>query len=298
MGIHVFYGNEPYSIDFYRKKYENMVVNKELNLMIFDAWSEDVSSYLMTYPIMEEKKVVIISCSLKDLGTAFNKYLKNPCQTTELVLILKDLDKRNAIYKKLQKEGAVTECNKIQDSQKLQNLLLKEVAKNGARISQSAYRLFVEKENYLEREDITLYNLFSDIERLAKYSTDITEETVNLLIPDNLSKKMYGIAKMLVSGDHTGLVRQAQVLSSNTMETLGALLREYRIAYKAKYFSLNQIGIKYPPVFSRLPQNILIGGMDIVLSSIDGIKRGTLTEGQALSYTFAKLAHLHASNRA
>ena len=94
MGIHVFYGNEPYSIDFYRKKYENMVVNKELNLMIFDAWSEDVSSYLMTYPIMEEKKVVIISCSLKDLGTAFNKYLKNPCQTTELVLILKDLDKR------------------------------------------------------------------------------------------------------------------------------------------------------------------------------------------------------------
>lgn len=294
MGINVFYGNEPYSIDFYRKKYENMVVNKELNLMKFDAWSEDVSSYLMTYPVMEEKKVAIVSCSLKDLDTTFNKYLENPCQTTELVLILKDVDKRSAIYKKLQKAGTITECNKIQDTQKLQNMLLREVGKNGARISQNAYRLFMEKENYLEMENITLYNLFSDIERLAKFNPDITEETVNLLIPDNLSKKMFGIAKMLMSGDCTGLIQQAQVLSSDTMGTLGALLREYRIAYKAKYFSINQIGIKYPPVFSKLPKNTLVDGMDIVLSSIDGIKNGTLVEEQTLPYTFAKLLHLHA----
>ena len=159
--------------------------------------------------------------------------------------------------------------------------------KRGGRITRDAMTLFLKRENYLECEDITLYHLFSDIERLLSYNSDITAEVVKSLIIENVTENVFGIAKMICNSDITALQKQYDVIS-NPIGTLSALLREYRIAYKEKYFPASEIGVRYITL-SDMPKEKLLQGMDIITEAIYGIKVGTLTEAYAFRYVINKL---------
>lgn len=296
MGIHVLYGKEPYLIDYNKAKYVDMISVPEINLGYFEEWSDNVIRFLMTYPILDQVRVAIVTCkSFKSLGDgdSFEKYLKSPSPMGELVIIIKDVDKRCSLYKRLNKmPNVLVECDKLVDARKLQHFLVSEIKKRGGEMSQNAYTLFLRRENYIDRDDINLYNLLSDIDRLIAYDRIITEDTVRLLVKENLTENIFGIAKMIQNKDTVSLRNQAFMLSGNAIGTLSALLREYRIAWKNKFFDSQLIGTKYIAL-SSLEESVLREGMNIIISSIDGIKNGSLPEKNALFFTFMKLVSLH-----
>lgn len=295
--IHVLYGDEPYLFDMAKKQFSARISFPELNLASFSSWGNDVIAFLQAYPQLSDD-VRVAFCHVADLKVlntnSFVDYLKEPIDTSILVVFVDSLDKRAKLYKTLQADHLLFECGKVTDASLLSKILLNEIKKCGGRITEAAYTLFLTKENYGNEgvAEISILNLISDIKRLVAYSSDITEETVSLLIEDNFSAKVFSIGKMILDEDRKGLRIQSQLLSDNAIGTLSALLREYRIAWKMKYYPAKSIGVKYS-IFSAMSKQELSQGMDLIMSSIDGIKNGSVPEKYVLPYTFEELLDLH-----
>lgn len=295
MKIYVLYGNEPYLIDFHKRKLVESISMPNLNVAYFESFGPEVVNYLATYPIIDNERVAFVSLSdIKDVNKSklFEKTMSDSNEFATLCLLCNSCDKRASVYSKLQKMGCVHPCNKISDSEKIKKIIFKEISAVGGRITADAYNLFLARMNYQERDDITIYNILSELDKLLSYSKDITVETVELLIRENLVDNVFGIAKLLLAKDNVGLKQQAELLSQNPIGVLAALLREYRIAWKHKYFnSKEKIGVNYISL-SSLSKSELYQGMSIITESIDGVKNGSIPENEVLFFTFMKLLHL------
>lgn len=294
MLINILYGPEPFLLDRYKKKYTSLVQNPALNLSTFYGIEENLYSILYTYPVLDAERTVILYLDdLKMLGEdrKLHSFLENPSSFINFIVICKKADERTSLYKRLKSKGYITSCQKIADEKRLGKILLNEIAQRGGKIKEDAYALFLEKENYLERDDITLLNLISDIDRLVSYSSVITVDSVNALISDNPSKKMFELAKMIQRADFKRLRQQADIFSGTEISALAALLREYRIAWKSKYFSVGAIGVR-TPLFAKESEEHLLKAMRIVTSAIDAIKYGTIPKDSIMLYTFTQLMYL------
>lgn len=288
MSIHLYYGDEPYWINSEKRKYEEMV-SQEFNLAYFDGWDSSVVSFLQTNPFMDEYRVCILTVpSLRSISDELSEYMEEENEYSHLVIIAGEVDSRTKLFKKLSADGCVKECNKIRDEKTLQNLVLNMISKHGGKITPAAYGLLLRKENYPDAEDICLYNVFSDIERLIAYDPVITEETVNLLIKDNLTEKRFEIVKMIQAKDVKALREQAQLLSGEEIPVLAALLREYRLGWKKKYFSPEEIGVKYIKL-SGMDAGVLAKCIEVITASIDAAKNGSMPKESILMYTFLRL---------
>jgi len=290
MGIHVFYGDEPYILSYHRKAFEGKV-SQEINIDFFDKWDEQIVPFVKTCPLFDAVRVAIVTCDkLSDVSLSEKEIADLMADTVaELVVFPNTVDKRSKIYKLLSDKKVITECNKLTDMEKVKRLLLKEVSKRGGRVTEDALNLFLKRENYPEHEDVSLFNLFSDLDRLLSYNLDITADNVKKLIKENVSEEVFGIAKMIQARDPVGLSKQAAV-ASKPIGTLSALLREYRIAYKAKYFPVKDIGVKYAGL-STFSKEELVYGIEVITDAIAGIKNGSMQEKNALKYCFWKLIH-------
>lgn len=292
MAVKFYFGPEQYLLDGYKQKYLSMVQNPELNLSIMDGIQSGLYDLLYTYPVFEEKRVVLLYLDdLKQFGEdkKLLKFLSETISFTELAVFCKKADTRTKFYKSVKDQ--VISCEKIADTARLQGIILKEINKRGGRIREDAYSLFMEKENYLERDDISLLNIISDLDRLVSYSPEISVDTVNALIPDNPSKKMFELANMIKKADFKHLRQQAEVFAGNEIGALSALLREYRIAWKTKYFPASDIGVR-PPLFSKEPEGKLLRAMEIVTAGIDAVKYGAVPKDSIMLYTFSQLMNL------
>lgn len=293
--LKILYGNEPYLIDHFKKKLTEGLAFPEMNLLTLREWSREVPDFLSTYPVMDEFRVVVLYLdSFKEFEKAVSgneEFLSSviASPTQRFVVITGDVDKRTSFYKKLSKDAhkVLLSCEKM-DEVRLKKAIMTEVTRLGATMDDDTYALFADKENYAERDDINLLNVYGDIARLASYDKHITKETVELLVKANIQENVFGICKMIQSGNLRALKGQAEVLEGSEIGVLSALLREYRLAFKGKFFSAKEIGVKYIAL-SGLSMQEITEGMSFILSVIDGMKDGSIPPSDALRYVFLKL---------
>ena len=131
--IYLLMGEEEYYIDYLTKLIQNNSLKdheKDFNLNIVygkDTSIADIISISKQYPVMSEKKLVIVKEAQdlvkKDIdGNSFDdliSYINSPLNSTILVLNFKhkSLDKRKAIYKAILKNGLVFESKKLYENQ-------------------------------------------------------------------------------------------------------------------------------------------------------------------------------------
>ena len=131
--IYLLMGEEEYYIDYLTKLIQNNSLKdheKDFNLNIVygkDTSIADIISISKQYPVMSEKKLVIVK-EAQDLvkndidGNSLDdliSYVNSPLDSTILVLNFKhkSLDKRKAIYKAILKNGLVFESKKLYENQ-------------------------------------------------------------------------------------------------------------------------------------------------------------------------------------
>ena len=131
--IYLLMGEEEYYIDYLTKLIQKNSLKdheKDFNLNIVygkDTSIADIISISKQYPVMSEKKLVIVKEAQdlvkKDIdGNSLDdliSYINSPLNSTILVLNFKhkSLDKRKAIYKAILKNGLVFESKKLYENQ-------------------------------------------------------------------------------------------------------------------------------------------------------------------------------------
>ena len=284
--LKIMIGNEPYMIDCLTRK-ECKLQYPDFNLLKSNSFGAAEDEFLSGYPMMDDKRVLLLS--LKELdslkGTYFEKWASDMETQNVIVVKVSEYDARKAFYKECVKKGLVVSCSK-KDLNPSIVALLKKRAKDA--VPDSVLESMVKRVGYLENDAVNMYTLIGYLNMLLSLGESVTMELMESVVPAYFKEDVFSLAKLICSKNIQGLRKQAELLKGDEIRTLSALLREFRISYKAEYFSLKEIGVTYS-AFLKRDKEYLLYGISVIGHVVDGIKSGTVIKKDCLMDVFLQL---------
>lgn len=219
--VYLFYGDEPFLIDYYVDELKKTVLSeetKELNYVVFEnkVAAEDIIDSCDTFPVFADKKLVMVKKSLlfssrkgkdplKDAGSddnaedlpeqdnrdqeALKNYIPLIPETTCLIFVEEQVDKRLGLFRQIQKHGLVIEF-KRQDTKELVPWVAKGFRKLGKIISPDAamYLVSINEPN--------MYALKNEILKICSYAgerKEITLEDIRLVASPTIKSVIFDL---------------------------------------------------------------------------------------------------------
>ncbi len=178
---YLLYGEEAYLRSQYKNRLKNALADPSdtMNFSRFEGKGIDpaeIISLAETLPFFAERRLILIEDSgfFKNKCDELADYLPNMPDTTCLLFVETEVDKRNRLYKAVQKYGRVTEFQ-LQDERTLMKWILGTLKKENKKITESTLQLF------LERTGSDMENIHMELEKLLSYTIGrevITSEDV------------------------------------------------------------------------------------------------------------------------
>lgn len=201
--LYLLYGDEEYLKRYYREnlKYCILEDSDDMNFSKFENKGIDlneVQSIADTLPFFSEHRLIIIQDSgLFKSSNDFTDYLEHMPDSTIIVFVEKEIDKRNKLYKYINKNGIAAEI-KVKDSEEVLNWAAKRLKESG--------KVFTRKtmEYFLQRVDNNLYNLLNEIEKIAAYTAgreEITIADIDAVCPAYLQNHIFQMVDAVGVGD-------------------------------------------------------------------------------------------------
>lgn len=117
--VYLIYGDEPYLVKHYKNRLKKAIIpeDESMNYAFFDSMPENITSitsFADTMPFFGDKRLVML-----DKATAFKKdtgladYIPQIPETTTIIIVEEDVDKRTKLFKAIQKYGCITELKKV-----------------------------------------------------------------------------------------------------------------------------------------------------------------------------------------
>lgn len=296
MSVVLIGGDEPYLIDAKRKSLIGTMQMPELNFMSSEVLDASVVNHLTTYPVVDERRVALIT--VQKLDEINNSFFEECCSIQDglLIAVFHTYDGRSSFYKEMNKKGLLHLCTKQKAFPSLSNFLIKRAQAAGVVFQKGAVEEFLRRVDYLENDGVNIYTLLGYLESLKALNNSITCDDVMAVVPEYVREQIFNIVDMIQKKNLDGLIQQAQLLKNDAIGTLSALLREYRIAYKAYYFSLKDVGITNARL-KGMPKEYLVQGIELISSQITALKSGTLPPEMIMTDTFLRLSNNVRSTR-
>ena len=181
---YLLYGEEAYLRTQYKNRLKNALADPSdtMNFSRFEGKGinpAEIISLAETLPFFAERRLILIEDSgfFKNKCDELADYLPNMPDTTCLLFVETEVDKRNRLYKAVQKYGRVTEFQ-LQDERTLMKWILGTLKKENKKITESTLQLF------LERTGSDMENIHMELEKLLSYTIGrevITSEDVEEL---------------------------------------------------------------------------------------------------------------------
>lgn len=290
----IIYGNEPYLIERYKKHYADMVTFASFNLSrMYGKYSSEVDNRLRMYPVMEDKRVVILECeTLKDLDEPlFYDYIDMPAAFSELLIIVKNVDSRLKIYRKICNAGVLQECKKFTSLSEFNRAARYELTKREARISDETLKNLCRRIGYFEIDRVNFLEVMNVLYALSLISKNITDDMVEQYVPENKEAKLFMLAELIRKRDMEAVKEQIMlIMPSDTVLVLSVLLKEFRTAYKATMYPLQKIGaVKI--IYTNIAPEVLLSCISLVNNVLIKIKTGRISNENALPYVCFTIIH-------
>ena len=212
--------------------------------------------------------------ALKEIDNAVFAAIRAMDTENILLIHVDTYDKRTSFYKELVENKMLEVFDKENALSKLPTFLHKHAAEVGAIFEEGVVEAFIQRIGYIENPEVTISTLVGYVKSMAAISKAITMEVMQSIIPAYDKEERFLLAKMIMARDIASLKTQASLLRGEEISCLSALLREYRIAYKSKYFSLKDIGVSFC-ILSKKGKKELADGISIITGAISSYKNGT-----------------------
>ncbi len=289
-------GPEAYNIARYKKKALEGVQSPQMNVTSFaGTFTEDVAVQCRTFPILSERRAVLLECETqKGLDTKeFEEYLQNPSDSCNLFVALKKADSRTKLIKKLTSAGVYKSCNKFDDEAKVRQVLEYELRQRGATMEPAAMAEFLRRINYLNYEAMTLSFAVNLLEACVSVSKEIDAETVVKMVPEHREPNVFGLINLIKNKEVDALSEEIGLIPADeAIGKMSLLLRSYRIAYKARFYKLGEIGKRVRDEFPDKTTDDLVRSMKVITDLIEGIKTGKVDTANALRLCAVELCSI------
>lgn len=300
MSVKIIYGNEPYYIDKVILQLKEKIQYPEMNLSTFEDFSDAVISACDTFPVVDNKRLVILTLEQNKGEEGLLSLIKSVPDFTDLVIVTKYVDKRTNLYKYAKNENLLKECGKLTEGQ-LRVFIHTVLSEQSAKITDSAYSMLSKRMNYFDDPDINLYTVEIYVKQLCFLSKIITEEEITKVVPPTSNEKAYALTNSILAGQYDksfSLALEFIERGENPIGLLSMMQRIFRLGFKASMYEevdKSNLGkLLGVPVFQfqdalHIPFDQLNLILNIIQDSINGIKTGRCEAENLFLLTIGKI---------
>lgn len=253
--VYLLYGQEDYLKLLYRDKLKNAIVAPEdtMNYSYFEGKDLDltaVQSMADTVPFFSERRLLVLENSgLFKKQNDFADYIKTMPETSIIVFVEHEVDKRNKLYKAVQKQGTVSEMNGLSEKD-LKLWIATYLQKNGKKMTEQNILYLINKVG------ADMKNLENEMEKLICYAAEesvIQQEMIDDICVVQTEGKIFEMI------DAIGMKNQDRALQlyydllavrEKPMSILFLLIRHFNILVQIK--ELDHAGIPNGQIASNI----------------------------------------------
>jgi DNA polymerase-3 subunit delta len=256
--LYLITGEEIFLEEYYLKDLINCITDgnsDDFNTMIISRETTEelnISSFVDSYPLMSEKKILIIKNTgiLKKATDEekrfWPKLLDDIPDYAIIVFYENEIDKRNSIYKSIAKNGYIAEFP-YQSGSALNAWVNKIFKSNQKQIDSDLIEYLISSCNP------GMINIKTEIEKLISYKRDnpkITKYDIDTLVTKSLESRVFEMAEDIAKGDVNSAQKKLEdikKLNTKPIEILPAIFSKFCNYKKTKcmeYLPISQIAAK------------------------------------------------------
>lgn len=253
--VYLLYGQEDYLRLLYRDKLREAILPLEdtMNYSYFEGKDIDlgeVESIADTVPFFSEQRLILIENSgLFKKQNDFADYLKTMPDTTKIIFVEAEVDKRNKLFKAVKKLGTVAELNGLPEKD-LKVWAAAYLKKNGKNITEQNLLYFFQKVG------VDMKSLENEMDKLIAYSMDetiITREMLDEVCVEQTEGKIFQMIDAIGMKDQDQALRLYYDLlevREKPMSILFLIIRHFTILNQLK--DLSRLGLAAGEVASKV----------------------------------------------
>lgn len=253
--VYLLYGQEDYLRLLYRDKLREAILPPEdtMNYSYFEGKDIDlgeVESIADTVPFFSEQRLILIENSgLFKKQNDFADYLKTMPDTTKIIFVEAEVDKRNKLFKAVKKLGTVAELNGLPEKD-LKVWAAAYLKKNGKNITEQNLLYFFQKVG------VDMKSLENEMDKLIAYSMDetiITREMLDEVCVEQTEGKIFQMIDAIGMKDQDQALRLYYDLlevREKPMSILFLVIRHFTILNQLK--DLSRLGLAAGEVASKV----------------------------------------------
>lgn len=244
--VYLLYGEEAYLRKQYRDNLKNALVSAEdtMNYTVFagkDINQNEVIDLADTMPFFAERRVILIENSnwFKSANDKMADALKNLPDTTYIVFVEEEVDKRNKLYKTVSAVGYAASFDE-QKEDTLKTWIVGLLKKEQKKITQDALNLF------LDRTGTDMENIRRELEKLICYKYDeeaIEADDVEKLCTVRVQSKIFEMVDAVADKKQQqalDMYYDLLALKEPPLRILALIVRQFRSLLQVK--EMKQLG--------------------------------------------------------
>lgn len=230
--VYLLYGEEDFLREDYKKRLFRAVTGDDtMNTLVISGrefTKEEAEEFTNTLPFFAEKRVLLLEDTelFQHSSEGFSSWLETLPETAVVIFSETKIDKRNALYKKVNSIGYVSEFAFLNEDNR-KKFILKELKEHDLKIQNEAFDLLLE---YLPEN---LFDIQNELKKLIDYCLEkdfVTAEDVRTVVSPRLENRIFEMISDIASGDRKpALTKYYELLSLKEapMKILSLLSREF-----------------------------------------------------------------------
>lgn len=296
--FYLLYGSETYLKKLYRDKLKDSIIgdDNEINYSYHegkDIDQDQVAQVAMTLPFFADRRLIIIENSglFKSQNDLSSKLAEMP-DTTIVVFVETEVDKRNKLYKLVKDRGTVSEMNGL-DEKNLKLFVSQQLHQAGKKISEQTISYFLDKTG----DD--MINISNETDKLISYCLDreiITIEDIDQVTTTQISGQIFKMIDAIASKQQNNalsLYYDLLSLRERPLTILYLITRHFNILLQVKDMQSlgfsqqaisGKVGIppfsvkKYAGQSRNFPTKLLIEALELSSDIEEKVKTGRMID--------------------
>ena len=248
--VYLLYGEEAYLKKQYRDKLRNAMISPDdnMNYAYYEGKGINVKEVIdlaETLPFFAERRVIVMENTgfFKTSSEELAEYIKEIPDSTAIIFVEAEIDKRGKLYKAVQKKGRAVELGR-QDEGTLVRWIAGSVKREKKQISENTIR------HFLAKIGTDMENIQKELEKLFCYTLDqdaITVEDVEAICTSQITNQIFDMVNAVADKKQ----RQALdyyydliTLKEPPMRILFLLARQFKLLLEVKELDKYGLGRK------------------------------------------------------
>ncbi|MDF2541158.1 MAG: hypothetical protein K0S47_876 [Herbinix sp.] len=237
--LYLLYGSEDYLKRLYRDKLKAAILGNsdQMNYSYYEGKDIDVkkvSETAQTLPFFQDRRLIIIENSgLFKSQSDLTDLLSDMPDTTIIVFVETEIDKRNRLFKLVRDRGTVSEMNGL-DEKNLKLFVVSLLEQEGKKITEATVN------HFLEKTGPDMENIRTEAEKLICYAWDrdtITISDIDTIVTAQITGKIFLMIDAIAQKQQNkalSLYYDLLSLREKPMSILYLIIRHFNILLQVK----------------------------------------------------------------